>query len=67
MDLPQVQPVLVSLSVGDASLSNVTVIVADIFSALSQAVSTRFDGILGYNLLSRFKTETEESSTAWPF
>jgi predicted aspartyl protease len=48
-----------SLSVGEASLSNVIVIVADIFSALSQAVGTKFDGILGFNFLSKFKIEID--------
>jgi hypothetical protein len=34
-------------------------IVADIFSALSQAVGTKFDGILGFNFLSKFKIEID--------
>jgi predicted aspartyl protease len=45
-----------SLSIGGASLSNVSVIVADIFSALSQAVGARFDGVLGFNFLQYRKT-----------
>jgi predicted aspartyl protease len=48
-----------SLSVGEASLRNITVIVADIFSTLSQAVGTKFDGILGFNFLSKFKLEID--------
>lgn len=51
--------ILKSLSVGEASLRNITVIVADIFSALSQAVGTKFDGILGFNFLSKFKLEID--------
>ena len=48
-----------SLSIGEASLSNVTVIIADIFSGLSKAVGAKFDGILGFNFLSRFKIEID--------
>jgi predicted aspartyl protease len=48
-----------SLSIGEASLNNVTVIVADIFSPLCQQVGTRFDGILGFNFLSNFKIEID--------
>ena len=51
--------ILKSLSIGEASLSKVTVIVADIFSALSQAVGTKFDGVLGFNFLSKFKIEID--------
>jgi len=44
-----------SLSVGEASLKNSKVIVADIFSQLGQALGDAMDGILGFNFLSRFK------------
>jgi predicted aspartyl protease len=50
---------LMSLSIGEATLSNVPVIVADIFSSLSQAVGTKFDGVLGFNFLSKFKIEID--------
>jgi len=46
---------LKSLRIGDASLGGVPVIVSDIFSQLIQAVGTDMDGILGYNVLRRFK------------
>ncbi len=51
--------ILKSLSVGQASLRNITVIVADIFSALSQAVGAKMDGILGFNFLNKFKLEID--------
>jgi predicted aspartyl protease len=51
--------ILRSVSVGEASLKNVTVIVADIFSQLDQAVDAKLDGILGFNFLSRFKLEID--------
>jgi predicted aspartyl protease len=51
--------ILTSLSIGEATLSNVPVIVADIFSSLSQAVGTKFDGVLGFNFLSNFKIEID--------
>ena len=48
-----------SLSVGEACLRNVTVIVADLFSALNRAVGVKFDGILGFNFLSKFRIEID--------
>ena len=49
----------ITLSVGEAYLSNINVIVADIFSSLCRAVGAKFDGILGFNFLSRFKIEID--------
>lgn len=51
--------ILKSLSVGKASLRNIPVIVADIFSALSEATGAKFDGILGFNYLSNFMIEID--------
>lgn len=51
--------VLRSLSVGDASVSDVQVCVADVFAPLRQALGTPFDGILGFNFLSRFRLEID--------
>ena len=51
--------VLRSLSIGEATLRNVQVISVDIFSALSQAIGTKFDGILGFNFLRKFKLEID--------
>jgi len=51
--------ILKSLSVGKASLRNIPVIVADIFSALSEAMGAKFDGILGFNYLSNFMIEID--------
>ena len=38
---------------------NVSTQSADIFSALSQAMGTKFDGILGFDFLSKFKIEID--------
>jgi predicted aspartyl protease len=51
--------ILKSLSVGDASLRDVQVVVADIFSPLRQALDTPFDGILGFNFLSEFRLKLD--------
>ena len=51
--------ILKSLSIGKASLKNITVIVADIFSALGEAAEAKFDGILGFNFLSNFLLEID--------
>jgi len=50
---------LQSLSIGEASLRNVAVIIADMFSAISQAVDIQLDGILGFNFLRAFKVEID--------
>lgn len=44
-----------SLTLGEASLEQVTVIIADIFSPLRQAAEAPFEGILGHTFLSHFK------------
>jgi len=46
---------LKSLRIGDSLLENVLVLVSDIFSPLNQAVGATMHGILGYNVLRRFK------------
>jgi predicted aspartyl protease len=51
--------VVKSLSVGEALVSDSTVIVADIFSALSEATGASFEGILGFDFLSRFRLEID--------
>jgi predicted aspartyl protease len=48
-----------SLSVGRASLNGVAVIVADIFSGLSQATGARLDGVLGFNFLRHFTVDID--------
>lgn len=47
--------ILRSLRIGEASMDNVSVMVSDVFSALHQAVGSIMDGILGYNVLKRFR------------
>jgi predicted aspartyl protease len=44
-----------SLRIGETSLEGVHVIAADVLSPLSQAVRVNIDGILGYNVLRKFK------------
>jgi predicted aspartyl protease len=48
-----------SLSVGEALVSDSMVIVADIFSALNEATGATFQGILGFDFLSRFTLEID--------
>ena len=47
--------VLKSFQVGGARVDNMTVVVADFFSMLSNAVGARLDGIVGYNFLGQYK------------
>ena len=44
-----------SFQVGGAKADNFTVVIADFFSSLSQAVGARLDGIVGYNFLRNYK------------
>jgi predicted aspartyl protease len=47
--------VLDSFMVGGAKIDNMTVVIADFFAALSEAVGARLDGIVGYNFLRNYK------------
>ena len=47
--------VLKSFQVGGARVDNMTVVVADFFSMLSNAVGAKLDGIVGYNFLGQYK------------
>jgi predicted aspartyl protease len=47
--------ILKSLRIQDALLKDVSVIVSDVFSPINQAVGTNIDGILGYNILRKFR------------
>lgn len=47
--------VLDSFMVGGAKLENMAVVMADFFGALSEAVGTKLDGIVGYNFLRNYK------------
>jgi len=47
--------VLRSFTVGNATSSDLSVTVADFFAALSDAVGTKLDGIVGYNFLRDYK------------
>ncbi len=51
--------ILKSISVGEVSIKNIAIIVADIFSALSQAVGAKIEGILGFNFLRNFELEID--------
>ena len=44
-----------SLAVGGVSASDLAVVVVDFLPALSQALSTKLDGIIGYNFLKEFR------------
>ena len=44
-----------SLRIGDTSIQNVRVMISDAFSPVTEAVGTTIDGILGYNVLRRFR------------
>ena len=46
---------LPSFQVGGASIANLTVVVADFFAMLSNAIGTKLDGIVGYNFLRNYK------------
>ena len=46
---------LTSFQVGGARIDNMSVVVADFFSMLSQAIGTKLDGIVGYNFLRNFR------------
>lgn len=47
--------VLQSFQVGGARIDNLTVVVADFFAMLSNALGARLDGIVGYNFLRNYK------------
>jgi predicted aspartyl protease len=47
--------VVSQLSVGGVRAENLEVVVVDFLPALSQAVSTKLDGIVGYNFLKKFR------------
>jgi len=47
--------VLASFQIGGARIDDLTVIVADFFAMLSNAVGTKLDGIVGYNFLRNYK------------
>lgn len=44
-----------SFQVGGAKVDNMSVIVADFFAMLSNAIGTKLDGIVGYNFLRNYK------------
>jgi predicted aspartyl protease len=44
-----------SFTVGDAKVEEMSVVIADFFAALSEAVGAKLDGIVGYNFLRNFK------------
>jgi predicted aspartyl protease len=46
---------LKSFQVGEARIDDLTVVVADFFAMLSQAVGAKLDGIVGYNFLRNFR------------
>jgi predicted aspartyl protease len=46
---------LQSFQVGGAKIDNMSVVVADFFAMLSQAVGAKLDGIVGYNFLRNYK------------
>jgi predicted aspartyl protease len=46
--------VIESFSVGGAKVDNMSVVIADFFGALSDAVGARLDGIVGYNYLRNY-------------
>ena len=46
---------LPSFQVGGARIDNLTVVVADFFAMLSNAIGTNLDGIVGYNFLRNYK------------
>ncbi len=53
--VPSRAAALKSLRIGNSLLDEVAVIVADIFSPLNEAVGARIDGIIGYNVLAKFR------------
>jgi predicted aspartyl protease len=44
-----------SFQVGGAKIDNMSVVVADFFAMLSQAIGAKLDGIVGYNFLRNYK------------
>jgi predicted aspartyl protease len=46
---------LQSFQVGGAKIDNMSVVVADFFSMLSQAIGAKLDGIVGYNFIRNYK------------
>jgi len=46
---------LKSLCIGDITIKDVRVIISDVFASLNEAVGIVIDGILGYNVLRRFR------------
>ena len=46
---------LQSFQVGGARIDNLSVIVADFFAMLSNAIGAKLDGIVGYNFLRNYK------------
>ena len=46
---------LQSFQVGGAKVDNMSVMVADFFAMLSQAIGAKLDGIVGYNFLRNYK------------
>jgi predicted aspartyl protease len=44
-----------SFQIGDACIDTLSVIVADFFAMLSNAIGTKLDGIVGYNFLRNYK------------
>ena len=47
--------ILRSVTVGEAKLENLTIVMSDFLSMLSQMVTTKLDGIIGHNFLKEFK------------
>jgi predicted aspartyl protease len=46
---------LESLSVGGRLVQNLTIVIADVFTALNQVAGAEFEGIIGYNFLKAFR------------
>lgn len=48
-----------SLSVGGASLEDLTVVIADFLEGLGKVVGATLDGIVGYNFLRHFRVTVD--------
>jgi predicted aspartyl protease len=55
-----------SLTVGNAALQDVAVMVADFLAELGRVIGTPLDGVLGYNFLRQFRVTLDyPASTLW--
>ena len=50
---------LESLQLGGARIDNVTIVVADFFEMLSNAIGAKLDGIIGYNFLQHYRVSID--------